>query len=65
LESWEGVGMLGQHKPRLGGVAFLGRLVVEELAVPNLLLGLPVYNEALLYWAAKDKLAKVLALVQL
>ncbi len=43
----------------------MGRLVVEEFAVPYLLLGLPVNDEALFDGSAKGDLAEVLALVEL
>jgi len=57
--------MLSQDESRVRGVAFLRRLVVEELAVPNLLLRLPVHNEPLLDRAAKRDLAEVFAFVEL
>lgn len=65
LQGGQGVGLLGEDEAGLGGVASLGRLVVKELAVPDLLLRLPVDDEALFDGAAEGHLAKVLALVQL
>lgn len=65
LQGGQGVGLLGEDKAGLGGVASLGRLVVKELAVPDLFLCFPVDDEALFDRAAEGHLAKVLALVQL
>ncbi len=65
LERRQRIGLLGQDESGLGGVAFLRRLLVEELSVPNLLLRLPVDDEPLLDRSSKLYLAKVLALIQL
>lgn len=57
--------MFRQHQSSLGWIAPLRCLVVEELALPNLLLGLPVHDKALLDWSSKHNLPEVLTLFEL
>lgn len=65
LEDGEAVWLLGEHQPGLGGVAALQRMLVEEFAVPDLFLGLPVHNVALLDGPPEGNLAEIPAFLQL
>lgn len=65
LQDGQRVGGLGEQQTSLGGIAWLGRVRVEELAFPDVLLGLPVHDEALLDGATEDSLAEVGALGEL
>lgn len=65
LEGGEGVGLLGEHQAALGRVAAAGRLVVEEFPIPNLLLGFPAHDEALLDRPAEGQFAKIATFFQL
>jgi hypothetical protein len=65
LQGRKCVRLLGEHEAGLGRVASLGRLIVEELAVPYFLLCLPAHDEALFNRATKSDLAKVPAFLQL
>lgn len=65
LQDGQRVGGLGQQQTGLGGIASLRRARVQELALPDLLLGLPVHDEALLDGATEDGLAEVGALGEL
>lgn len=65
LQGRKGVRLLGEHEAGLGRIASLGRLIVEELAVPYLLLRLPAHDKALFNRATESYLAKVPAFLQL
>lgn len=64
LQGGQGIRLLGQEQPRLGRVAFLRGVLVEELMVPYLLLGFPVDRITLLDGPPEGDLAKVLAFRQ-
>lgn len=56
--------MLGEQKTGLGRVAVLGGLGIKELTLPDLLLGLPVHDEALLHGSPEYSLAIILTSLQ-
>src|SRR5690242_19606562 len=64
LQRGEAVWLLGEDQPRLGRVTSLGRLVVKELAIPDLLLRIPAHDEPLLNGASKSQFAKIPAFLQ-
>lgn len=59
LQRGQGVWLLGEEQSRLGRVAFLRGGLVDELMVPDFLLGLPVDNVAFLDGTTELDLAKV------
>jgi hypothetical protein len=64
LQGWQTVWLLCQYQSSFRRVALLRCIFVEEFAVPDLFLRLPVHYEALLYRPPEGHLAEISAFLQ-